>query len=109
MVAAGEISVRKAGLPEVERERIVRTVEAFELPTRLPPDFPREKITAAIRFDKKFARGEVRFVVVPAIGSARLATDVTMADIEAAIRKLSPFGFGGQRPPLQKNHFRAAL
>jgi hypothetical protein len=30
----------------------------------------------------------VRFVVVPAIGSARLATDVTMADIEAAIELL---------------------
>jgi 3-dehydroquinate synthase len=88
MVAACEISVRKAGLSEADRERIVRTLEAFDLPPRLPTDFPREKITAAIRFDKKFARGEVRFVVVSAIGSARLATDVTMPDIEAAIATL---------------------
>jgi 3-dehydroquinate synthase len=88
MVAACEISVRKAGLSEADRERIVRTLEAFDLPTRLPTDFPREKITAAIRVDKKFARGEVRFVVVPAIGSARLAIDVTIADIDAAIATL---------------------
>ena len=88
IVAACEISLRKAGLSEDDRGHIVRTLEAFELPTRLPPDFPREKVTAAIRFDKKFARGEVRFVVVPAIGSARLATDVTIADIETAIRNL---------------------
>jgi 3-dehydroquinate synthase len=88
IVAACEISVRKAGLSDAERERIVRTLEAFELPTRLPADFPREKIRSAIRFDKKFAQGQVRFVVVPKIGSAQLVTNVTMADIEAALEKI---------------------
>jgi 3-dehydroquinate synthase len=88
MIAACEISVRKAGLSETQRDRIVRTLEAFELPTRLPADFPREKIRSAIRFDKKFAQGEVRFVVVPKIGSARLVTDVTMADMEAALERI---------------------
>jgi len=88
IVAACEISARKAGLSEAERARIVGTLQLFELPTRLPSDFPREKIFDAIRFDKKFARGEVRFVVVPAIGSARLATDVTMEDIRVAIENL---------------------
>jgi 3-dehydroquinate synthase len=88
MVAACEISVRKAGLSEAARERIVGTLRAFELPTRLPKDFPREKILSAVPFDKKFARGEVRFVVVPEIGSAALSSDVTMQDIEAAITKL---------------------
>jgi 3-dehydroquinate synthase len=88
IVAACEISVRKAGLPEADTARIIQTLGAFELPIRLPSDFPREKILEAIRFDKKFAQGRVRFVVVPAIGSARLAADVTMEDIEAAIRNL---------------------
>jgi 3-dehydroquinate synthetase len=88
MVAACEISIRKVGLPEEERDRIVRTLEAFELPTRLSADFPRDKILDAVRFDKKFARGEVRFVVVPTIGSARIVTDVTMEDIETAANKL---------------------
>lgn len=88
IVAACEISVHTAGLSEAERHQIVRTLEAFELPTRLPASFPKEKIRAAIRFDKKFTGGEVRFVVVPQIGSARLATEVTMADIEAAIASL---------------------
>jgi 3-dehydroquinate synthase len=88
IVAACEISVRKAGLSETERERILSTLLAFDLPTRLPADFPREKILEAIRFDKKFTRQEVRFVVTPAIGSARLATDVTMEEIAAAISQL---------------------
>lgn len=88
IVAACEISVRKAGLADAERQRIVATLQAFELPTRLPADFPKEKIIDAIRFDKKFAHGEVRFVVIPAIGAARLSTDVTLADIESALTAL---------------------
>jgi 3-dehydroquinate synthase len=88
MVAACEISVRKAGLSEREREQVVRTLERFELPTRMPSDFQRDGILRAVHLDKKFTRGEVRFVVVPKIGSARVATDVTIADIESAIAML---------------------
>jgi 3-dehydroquinate synthase len=88
MVAACEISVRKAELSEAERERVVATLERFELPTRLPSDFQKEEILRAVRLDKKFTRGEVRFVVVPRIGSARVATDVSIADIESAIALL---------------------
>ena len=88
LVAASEISVRKAGLAETERDRILALLRTFELPKRLPANFPREKILEAIRFDKKFERQEVRFGVTSAIGSARLATDVTMEDIEAAIASL---------------------
>jgi 3-dehydroquinate synthase len=88
IVAACEISVQKAGLAETERERILSLLQAFELPTALPHEFPRAKILEAIRFDKKFQRQEVRFVVTSAIGSARLATDVTMDEIEAAVATL---------------------
>ena len=88
MVAACEMSVRKAGLAETEREKIIAMLQSFELPTRWPADFPKEKILEAIRFDKKFARGAVRFVVVSAIGSAHLVSDVTMDDIGAAVDHL---------------------
>jgi 3-dehydroquinate synthase len=88
IAAACEISMRKAELPGTERDRILRTLEAFELPTRLPPNFPKEKILAAVGLDKKFTGGAVRFVVVPRIGSARLVTDVTIGDIEAAVSAL---------------------
>lgn len=88
IAAACDISVRKAGLSETERERVLTALRAFDLPTSLPADFPREKILEAIRFDKKFRGREVRFVVTPALGSARVATDVTMEDIAAAISQL---------------------
>jgi 3-dehydroquinate synthase len=88
MVVAAAISSRKAGLSERDRERIVRILQAFDLPTQLPANFPREKILEAIRFDKKFERQAVRFVVTPTIGSAHVTNDVTMKDIETAISQL---------------------
>lgn len=88
IVAACEISVRKAGLSEIERAKIIRTLESFELPTSLPANVPKAKILEAVRFDKKFEQGAIRFVVLPTIGSARVATDVTMEDIAAAVMKL---------------------
>ena len=85
IVAACHVSVKKAGLPTIERDGIVEILQAFELPTRLPSDFPRTKILEAVPFDKKFEGGKIRFVVTPAIGSARLSTEVTLEDIREAI------------------------
>jgi 3-dehydroquinate synthase len=88
IVAASEISMKKAGLPKNQRDAIVDLLRAFDLPTKLPANFPCEKIMTALPFDKKFEGGRVRFVVTPEIGSARLTTDVTMDDIREAVAKL---------------------
>ena len=64
-----------------------RLFERFDLPTRLPSDFPRDKILEAIRFDKKFG-------VRKCASSSRRdrfrprGRDVTMEDIEEAIAQL---------------------
>jgi 3-dehydroquinate synthase len=88
IVAACAISIKKAGLPKDQRDAIVDLLSAFELPTRLPANFPSAKIFNALPFDKKFERGKVSFVMTPAIGSARLSSDVTMEDIRKAIDQL---------------------
>jgi 3-dehydroquinate synthase len=88
IVAACAISIKKAGLPPEQREAVVDLLHQFKLPTRLPRHFPREKIFDALKFDKKFEQGKIRFVVTPRIGSAHLATDVTMDDIRNAIDAL---------------------
>jgi 3-dehydroquinate synthetase len=80
--------VKRAGLPEEERKAIFDLVQKFELPTRLPKDFPPEKIIDAIGRDKKFENGQVRFVVTPRIGTAILSPDVTLDDIRQAIGEL---------------------
>jgi len=88
IVAACEISMKKADLPKQERKRIVDLLRKFGLPTQLPKDLSREKIVEALKFDKKFMRGQIRFVVIPKIGSAQLSEDVTMDDIQPAVEKL---------------------
>jgi 3-dehydroquinate synthase len=88
VVAACDISAKKAGLPKDQQKAIVDLLQSFELPTRLPSGFPRAQILKAIPFDKKFEGGKIRFVVTPAIGSATLSTDVTLEDIRKAIDQL---------------------
>jgi 3-dehydroquinate synthase len=88
IVAACDVSIKRAGLPHDQRNRIVDLLRQFDLPTHLPPNFPREKIFEALPFDKKFESGEVRFVVTPRIGSAHLSSDVTMEDIREAVDRL---------------------
>jgi 3-dehydroquinate synthase len=88
MVAACDVSMKKAGLSQDQRDTILDLLRKFQLPTKLPPDFPRERIFDALKFDKKFEHGQIRFVVTPKIGSANLSRDVTMKDIRAAVETL---------------------
>jgi 3-dehydroquinate synthase len=88
IAAACNVSMKKAGLPRDLRDAIADLLRSFDLPTRLPTDFPRKKIVEALAFDKKFEGGKVRFVVTPGIGSAYLSSDVTLEDIRAAIAEL---------------------
>jgi 3-dehydroquinate synthase len=88
IVAACAISVKKAGLSADQRDAIVDLLRGFGLPTRLPSNFPRKKIFDAIKFDKKFEGGKVRFVVTPRIGTSLITNDVTLDDIREAVKEL---------------------
>jgi 3-dehydroquinate synthase len=88
IVAACAISIKRAGLPRRQRDAVVSLLQRFELPTCLPKNFSRHKIVGAVRFDKKFENGKIRFVVTSGIGSAHLSRDVTMEDIRDAISEL---------------------
>jgi 3-dehydroquinate synthase len=88
IAAACDVSMKRVELPPDQRDAVVDLLRRFDLPTHLPPNFPREKIFEAMPFDKKFESGEVRFVVTPRIGSAHLSSDVTMEDIREAVDRL---------------------
>jgi 3-dehydroquinate synthetase len=88
MVAACHLSMKRAGLSAEERNQVVELLQKFDLPTQLPREIPRRQIFETIRRDKKFERGEIRFVVVPKLGSARVSREVTMEDLRAAIARL---------------------
>ena len=88
MVAAAEVSLRRAGLSLGEVARIRAALQAHHLPVTLPSDFPREKILAALPRDKKFENSRVRFVVAHQIGRASISSEVTMEDLRAAVATL---------------------
>jgi 3-dehydroquinate synthase len=88
IVAACAVSIKKAGLPQEQRDAVIDLLQRFELPTRLPPSFPRSKILDALKFDKKFEDGKIRFIVTPRIGTAKVTTSVTMADIREVVNEL---------------------
>jgi 3-dehydroquinate synthase len=88
LIAACDVSMKKAGLQRDQRDAVANLLRQFDLPTQLPKDFPRGKIFRALPYDKKFERGKIRFVVAPRIGAAHVTTDVTMDDIQKAVDAL---------------------
>jgi 3-dehydroquinate synthase len=88
IVAACAVSIKRVGLLPRQCDAIVDLLYRFELPTCLPKNFPREKIFNALKFDKKFEGGKIRFVVTPRIGAAYLTNDVTLHDIREAVNAL---------------------
>ena len=88
IVAACAISMKRVGLRSDQRATIIDLLGRFGLPTRLPSNFPRKKILDAVKFDKKFEGGKIRFIVTPRIGTAYVADNVTLDDIREAIEQL---------------------
>jgi 3-dehydroquinate synthase len=88
IVAACAISIKRAGLRPDQGTAIVDLLGRFGLPTQLPSRFPRKNIFNALRFDKKFEGGKIRFIVTPRIGAAYLADNVTFEDIRDAVKEL---------------------
>src|SRR5436309_13168455 len=88
IVAACAVSIKRAGYPHTQRDAVVEVLQRFDLPTCLPKNFPRNKIISAVKFDKKFESGKIRFVVTRKIGAAQVADNVTLDDIREAIAEL---------------------
>ena len=88
IVAACDLSVRLAGLPESASDFVKKLLRRHNLPTQLPDDIATQRILEAMMTDKKFAKGQIRFVLCAALGSAFVSKDVAMADIESSLEAL---------------------
>ncbi len=88
IAAAADLSVRHANLSPDDQARILARLKQFELPTHLPHDISTDAIMSALRTDKKFAAGHIRFVLTSGIGSAFVSSDITLGEIRDAIARL---------------------
>jgi len=85
MCCAAELSVKRAGLPRAEADRLKRLIAGSQLPTRLGEKFRVEDLRAAMQLDKKAVGGRLRFVLLKRLGEAVVSDAVTDADLEEAI------------------------
>jgi 3-dehydroquinate synthase len=88
MIAALNLSVSIAGLPQAQADRVKAIITACGLPTSVPGDLGEDKILAALSRDKKFDRGAIRFVLTKELGTAFVSNKVTLKDVTEALRRL---------------------
>ena len=84
MVMASELSLLMGHLRKTDVERVRELVKRAGLPVEGPALAP-ERLLELMALDKKAARGRTRFVVLEAIGRARLAADIDDAQVRRAV------------------------
>lgn len=95
MVAALRLSRRFAGLSAEEEGRVVGLLRGLGLPVDLRLAPRGEELVEAMRRDKKFERGQVRFVLTPRLGEAFVSKEVGLGAIGEVIEELRAEGSGG--------------
>ena len=88
LIAACRLSVEKSGLPQAAANEILAALARHNLPQNLPTDISTESILAALRKDKKFHAGAIRFVLLRSLGDAFVSDAVSATDIGRAIEAL---------------------
>ena len=86
--AALFLSEKHAGLDAAAGRRVVDLLEKFKLPLVLPEEITTDTVMNRLARDKKFNAGAVRFVVIDALGSARVTKDITAEDLREAVEFL---------------------
>ncbi|MCE9587666.1 MAG: 3-dehydroquinate synthase [Verrucomicrobia bacterium] len=89
MIAALDLSVRLAGLPQDQADRVKDVIMTCGLPTSIPSHIPTDSILAALGRDKKFDAGAIRFVLTPKLGSALVSDKVSLDDVTEAIARIT--------------------
>ncbi|MFM7375223.1 MAG: 3-dehydroquinate synthase [Chthoniobacterales bacterium] len=88
LAAALFISQKKHGLSREEADRVRAKQGAFGLPLTLPAHLKTDDLISAAAKDKKFSAGQIRFVVVPRLGEAKVADNISEQDLREAIEAI---------------------
>lgn len=88
LVAALRLSRQVVGLSEEEEAEVRGVLQSLGLPIDFREAPSTAELIEAMRSDKKFEGGHVRFVLTPRLGSAVLSKDITYSAIAATLEEL---------------------
>jgi len=86
--AALFLSERRAALEPAASRAVLGLLERFGLPLQLPGHIRTEAVLDRLSRDKKFAAGQIRFVLLRDLGDAYLSTEATPQDLHDAVEHL---------------------
>ncbi|MDX1676234.1 3-dehydroquinate synthase [Arsukibacterium sp.] len=81
MVMAAELSAHRGWLNEQQVATVRSALQSFGLPVSVPEQMQIADFLPFMKTDKKVKDGQMRFVLLPAIGRASLVADVTEAEL----------------------------
>jgi 3-dehydroquinate synthase len=81
MVMAAELSAHRGWLSKEDKDRVSFALQCFGLPVAMPETMQIADFLPYMKTDKKVKDGQMRFVLLPAMGKARLVADVTEAEL----------------------------
>jgi 3-dehydroquinate synthase len=88
MRAASWLSTRYAALPIEDHQRLINLLKELSLPVVLSDEITTTAVMERVFTDKKFHRGQIRFVLTSKFGSAFVSEKITRADLESAVDSL---------------------
>jgi len=88
MRAASWLSTRYAALPIEDHQRLINLLKELSLPVVLSDEITTTAVMERVFTDKKFHRGQIRFVLTSKFGSAFVSEKITRADLESAVESL---------------------
>ncbi len=87
MVAALRLSVANELCRKQDAGRIAALINAFGLPTEIPPELDRERIKKYLLTDKKTVAGSVFFVLPTTIGKVIITNEVSESQVNTVLHR----------------------
>jgi len=82
MVLAGKLSVRLAGMPAADNDRLCQLLSRFGLPVQAPA-LGADRYLELMARDKKVEAGKLRLVLLEALGRATIRSDIAPLELRA--------------------------
>jgi 3-dehydroquinate synthase len=89
IAAETALACRMGLLPAAERDRILRLLRAYGLPSGLPRSYDRGRLADLMKGDKKAENGRILMALPTAVGAVSIRKEVARSEIQAALEEVA--------------------